>query len=73
MSRVEPGGADFLIEEAIRAGHDQVPGIADYARVEPMAARDALNRLRKSGRVRRYGNTRHARYVLVKRRSGRRR
>lgn len=62
------GGADWLIVAAIKAGHHQVPGIADYARVEPLAARNALNRLRRRGKVRRRGNTKHARYFLTKRR-----
>jgi hypothetical protein len=62
------GGADFLIIGALTAGYDQVPAIANWARVEPTAARAALNRLRGQGRVRRYGNTRFARYVLVKKR-----
>lgn len=69
MSNAPIGGADFLIVQAIAAGHHQVPGIANYARVEPVAARAALNRLRRSGRIRRYGTTRFARYILVKRRS----
>jgi hypothetical protein len=62
------GGADFLIIQAIKAGHHQVPAIAHYARVERLAARAALNRLRTQGKVRRYGNTRFARYILVNRR-----
>jgi hypothetical protein len=65
------GGADFLIVQAIEAGREQVPGIAEFAQIEPLAVRASLNRLRSSGRVRRYGNTRFARYILVKRRSRR--
>lgn len=68
MSRVQTGGADFLILAALRAGHRQLPGIAAYARVERQWARSVLNRLRSSGQIRRYGNTRHARYIPVKRR-----
>lgn len=67
------GGADFLIVQAIRAGHHQVPSIARHACVEPLAARTALNRLRRRGKVRRYGTTRFARYILVKRRRDARR
>ncbi len=69
MSRAPVGGADFLILEAIRAGHDTAPTIGAYAKVEPLAVRDALNRLRTSGQVRRYGKTRFARYIVVNRRS----
>lgn len=68
MSRAPVGGADFLIVQAIQAGNAQLPGIATWAQVEQVAARDALNRLRKEGRVRRYGTTRHARYVVIERR-----
>lgn len=66
--RAPVGGADFLIEQAIQAGHRTVPAIADWARVEQGAARDALNRLRTTGRVRRYGDRRGAKYSLVNRR-----
>lgn len=62
------GGADFLIVQAIEAGHHQVPDIAEFARLEPLVARAALNRMRTEGQLRRYGNTRFARYVLVRRR-----
>ena len=67
--RAPVGGADFLILEAIRAGHATVPTIiANYARVEQGAAREALNRLRTTGQVRRYGDKRGSRYIVVKRR-----
>jgi hypothetical protein len=59
------GGSDFLIIGAIKAGHRQVPAIANWARVEQMFARAVLNRLRTQGKVRRYGNTRSAKYSLV--------
>ena len=62
------GGADFLIIQAIENGRDRVPGIAEFACIEPLAVREALNRMRTEGRVRRYGNTRFARYVLVRQR-----
>lgn len=68
MSRAPVGGADFLIVQAIQAGNKQLPTIAAWARVEQPAARASLNRLRKAGRVRCYGTTRHARYVLIERR-----
>jgi DNA-binding MarR family transcriptional regulator len=73
MSRAPVGGADWLILEALRAGHRTVPAIADYARVEQAAARAALNRLRTTGQVRRYGDRRGARYIAVKRRKDARR
>lgn len=66
--RAPVGGADWLILEAIRAGHSTVPAIANYARVEQGAAREALNRLRTTGQVRRYGDKRGSRYIVVKRR-----
>ena len=65
--RVAVGAADWLIVEAIRAGHSTVPAIANYARVEQGAARDALNRMRHTGQVRRYGDKRGARYIVVNR------
>lgn len=69
MSDAPIGGADFLIIEAIKAGRRTVPQISAWAKIEPLAVRAAVNRLRTSGRLRRYGNTRFARYVLVKRRA----
>jgi len=66
--RAPAGGADWLIVQAIEAGHSSLLAIADYARVEPAAAREALNRLRRSGQVRRYGATKSARYVRIHRR-----
>lgn len=68
MGAAITGGADFLIIGAIRAGHRQVPAIAAWARIEPLAARLALNRMRRHGQVRRYGTTRFAHYSLVKKR-----
>lgn len=71
MADAPIGGADFLIIGAIKAGKITVPAISAWAQIEPIAVRAALNRLRTTGRLRRYGNTKHARYVLVKRRSKR--
>lgn len=68
MSQAPIGGADFLIIEAIMAGHEKLLAIAKFAKVEPSAAREALERLRTTGRVRRYGATKKVRYVLVQRR-----
>lgn len=62
------GGADFLIFEALRAGHKTVPAIAAYCCIEQLAAREALNRLRTKGRLRRYGDKRGAWYRIVKKR-----
>jgi hypothetical protein len=67
VSRAPVGGADFLILQALRAGCSSVPTIAHYARVEQLAARGALNRLRTTGQVRRYGDKRGARYIVVNR------
>lgn len=47
--------------------------IANYARVELMAARAALNRLRRRGLARMYGDKRGARYVAVRRKDEKRR
>jgi len=66
MSRAPVGGADWLILDALRAGHKTVPAIAGYARVEQAAAREALNRLRTQDQVRRYGTKRGAFYVAVR-------
>ena len=60
------GGADWLVLDAVRAGHQSLASIAVYARVEPAWARQALNRLRRQRQVRMYGDKRGARYVAVK-------
>lgn len=67
-SRTPEGGADWLIFDALRAGHESLTAIADYARVELAAARAGLNRLRRQGFARMYGDKRGARYVPVNRR-----
>lgn len=65
--RAPVGAADWLILEALKAGHRTVPAIANYARVEQAAARAALNRQRHLGNVRMYGDRRGARYTLINR------
>lgn len=68
MSRASIGAADWLIYDAMKAGRESLLSIAEHARVEPSAARDALNRLRRQGFARMYGDKRGARYVAVNRR-----
>lgn len=69
--RAPVGGADWLIVDALKAGHVTLQAIAAYARVEPMAAREALRRLRRAGQVRMYGAKRGARYTFIHRRARR--
>jgi len=68
MARVVEGSADWLILEALKAGKRTVPAIAIYARVEMRAAKAALNRQRRAGNVRMYGDKRGARYTFIQRR-----
>lgn len=68
MGRAQVGGADWLIFDALQAGHTSLAAVAAYARVEPDAARTALNRLRRQGFARMYGDKRGARYRAVHRR-----
>lgn len=63
MGKIHDGAGDWLILQAMDDGHESVPAIAKAAHV-----RAALNRLRTTGKVRRYGNTKHSRYIRVKRR-----
>lgn len=66
MSAPAPGSADWLVLEAVKAGHRTLAAIADYARVEQPWARQALGRLRRRRKVRMYGDKRGARYVPVR-------
>ena len=68
MAVTREGGTVRLVLEALDAGHRTVPEIARYARVEALAAREALALLRTTGDVRRYGNTKYAWYRRVRRR-----
>jgi len=71
MGRAPEGGADWLILDALKSGRRTLPAIADYARVEVAAARAALNRQRRLGNVRMYGDKRGARYTFINRRKRR--
>lgn len=69
--RAPVGGADWIVLEVITDTVRSLPAIAAAAKVEQSAAREALNRLRQQGKVRKYGGRKHARYVRINRRSRR--
>lgn len=72
MGRAPEGGADWIILQVIREGHRTLPMIAQAAKVELSAARDAINRQRRLGNVRMYGDKRGAYYTFINRKGRRR-
>lgn len=62
--RAKVGAGDQVVFDVIRDGAHTLPTIITAAKVKPSAARAAVRRLRKAGRVRMNGNKRSATYEV---------
>lgn len=64
--RTKVGGGDQVVLDVIRDGANTLPKIVEEAKVKLGAARAAIKRLRKAGRVQMNGTRRHATYEVAR-------